>query len=114
MYCFELTWFLVLIRFPQKYDTLQRDHAALSKEEQILRGKLSRAEADLIRLNEIKSEMGEKVANLEKTKSDQSDNISRYVKNAGCTLQILALLVREKRKSILMILSKFVSCINIQ
>ena len=56
---------------------VQREHAALSKEEQILRGKLTRAESDLSRLREVKGEMSERVGELERNKSDQSDLISR-------------------------------------
>ena len=56
---------------------MQREHAALSKEEQILRGKLTRAENDLSRLREVKGEMTERVGELERNKSDQSDLVSR-------------------------------------
>ena len=63
----------------QRCDALQREHAALSKEEQILRGKLSRSETDVARLSELKQEMGDRVQQLEKVKSDQTDVIGRYV-----------------------------------
>ena len=63
----------------QRCDALQREHAALSKEEQILRGKLGRSETDVARLNELKQEMGERVQQLERVKSDQTDVIGRWV-----------------------------------
>ena len=70
-------WFYEPVYSSQRSDALQREHAALSKEEQILRGKLSRSETDVARLSELKVEMGDRVQQLERVKSDQTDVIGR-------------------------------------